>query len=329
MSSPGPARTIRLALLGLVVNIALAGVKLIAGFLGHSGALIADGIESLADILGSVVIWGGLHISARPADADHPYGHGKAEALAALAVAALIVSAAVWIAVESIHQIRTPHQTPAAFTLAVLLAVVVIKEVLFRLARRAAREARSDAGHADAGHHRSDAITSAAAFVGITIALIGGPGYEVADDWAALLASAVILYNGVKLGINPVRELLDTEQPAIAAEALRTAAAVPGVANVQKAVARKHGPAFWVDMHVRVDPQMSVFDAHALSHRVKDAVRAAEPAIRDVLIHIEPAGPAPSASPALSDPPAPSIQNAEPLQPANFPPPDQAASHAP
>lgn len=319
MSAPGPAvsRTVRLALAGLLVNFALAGVKLAAGVFGHSGALVADGIESLADILGSVVIWGGLHISARPADESHPYGHGKAEALAALVVAGMIVGAAVWIAVEAIQQITTPHEMPARFTLVVLLAVVVIKEALFRMARHAARESHSGAGQADAGHHRSDAITSAAAFVGISIAIYAGPGYEPADDWAALLASAVIFYNGVRLAINPVRELLDTGEPHVGSEATAIALSVPGVRNVQKALVRKIGPGYWIDMHVRVDPLMTVFDAHALSHRVKDAVRAAMPWVRDVLIHIEPvAHPAPPAQAGL---PSQAVQSPAPAQPA--PPP--------
>lgn len=320
MASPGPARalspaavssrSLRIALLGLLVNIALAAVKLVAGVVGHSGALIADGIESFADILGSVVIWGGLHISARPADANHPYGHGRAEALAALAVAAMIIAAAVWIAVEAVHQIRTPHDMPAGFTLVVLLAVVVIKEVLYRLARRAARASNSGAGAADAGHHRSDAVTSAAAFVGISIALFAGPGYEPADDWAALFAAGIIFYNGAKLAVAPVRELLDTGEPAIADRAMALAVAVPGVRNVQKAMVRKIGPGYWIDMHVRVDPGMTVFDAHALSHRVKDAVRAGMPQVRDVLIHIEPA--ARAEQPSQPAPPAQPGQDAGP-----------------
>ncbi|MCC6677394.1 MAG: cation transporter [Phycisphaerales bacterium] len=319
MSAPGSAvsRTLRLALIGLLVNVALAGIKLAAGVFGHSGALIADGIESFADILGSVVIWGGLHISSRPADANHPYGHGKAEALAALVVAGMIIAAAVWIAVEAIQQITTPHQMPARFTLVVLLMVVAIKEVLFRMARRAAAESNSGAGAADAGHHRSDAITSAAAFVGISIAIFAGPGFEPADDWAALLASAVIFYNGVHLAINPVRELLDTGEPGIGSQSMAIALAVPGVQNVQKALVRKIGPGFWIDMHLRVDPLMTVFDAHALSHRVKDAIRAAMPRVRDVLIHIEPVAHPPSSLQA--EPAAQAIQNPAPAQPA--PPP--------
>lgn len=318
MSAPGPAasRPLRLALAGLIVNIALAGLKLAAGVLGHSGALIADAIESLADILGSVVIWGGLHISSRPADESHPYGHGKAEALAALVVAGMIVAAAVWIAVESVDQIMTPHQMPARFTLVVLLAVVVVKEGMYRLAARAAREHNSGAAAADAGHHRSDAITSAAAFVGISIAIFAGPGYEPADDWAALVASAVILYNGARLAVAPVRELLDTGEPLIGSRSMELALSVEGVRNVQKALVRKVGPGYWIDMHVRVDPRMTVYDAHALSHRVKDAVRAAMPEVRDVLIHIEPAQTAPPVQPAAS---AHADQSAAPAQPA--PPP--------
>lgn len=282
-------RSRRAAVIGLLVNIALAGVKLFAGIVGHSFALVADAAESMADILGSAVIWGGLMLSARPADESHPYGHGKAEALAALVVAAMIVVAGIGIAVEAVHEILTPHRAPAPFTLVVLVLVVVTKEVLFRVVRRAANEDRSTAAHADAWHHRADAITSLAAFIGISVALIGGPGYEPADDFAALFASAIIVWNGVKLAREPLHELLDAEPLGVTDEARRAAACVPGVRLVEKTFARKSGSSYWIDMHVHVDPGLSVAEAHIISGKVKAAVRAAVPGVENVLIHIEPA----------------------------------------
>ncbi len=278
----------RLALAGMVVNILLAIVKLVAGIVGHSYALIADAIESIADIVGSLVIWSGLRVASRPSDQRHPYGYGKAESLASFMVALMILVAGIAIAVEAIREILTPHHAPAAFTLAVLIAVVITKEIMFRVVRRAASDSGSTALETDSWHHRADAITSIAAFVGITIALVGGKGYEPADDWAALVASAVIGFNAIKLMIPPVRELLDAQAGDVGERASMIAAAIPGIENVQKAVARKAGSGYWVDMHARVAAEMTVYDAHTLAHRVKDAVRAQMPEVRDVLIHIEP-----------------------------------------
>lgn len=288
MSDPHATKSQRAVLVGLVVNIALAGAKLIAGLVGHSYALVADAVESITDIFGSLVIWGGVRIGARPADDNHPYGHGKAEALAAFVVAAIIFLAGAGILVKSIDEIITPHHAPAPFTLIVLLAVVITKEILFRSVLRTANEVDSGAVKVDAWHHRSDAITSLAAFIGITVALVGGQGWEMADDAAAVLASFIIMYNAYRLVREPVRELMDEEPTGVIERAREIAAQVNGVRLIEKSSARKAGSGFWVDMHVQVDPQMSVREAHDISHRVKDAIRADQPRVRDVLVHVEP-----------------------------------------
>jgi len=287
-SGVNSSRAQKLALTGLLVNLALAAVKLVTGIVGHSNALIADAVESVADIVGSAVIWGGLHIAAKPADQDHPYGHGKAEALAALIVAMIVFGAGVEIAAQAIGELVTPSRIPAAFTLWVLVAVVIVKEVMFRVVRRAGRELGSGGLHTDAWHHRSDAITSAAAFIGISASLV----WQVprADAAAALAASVIIMFNGVRLFRVPVQELMDKVPADIVADARAAAGRVEGVIDVEKTAARKSGMRYWIDMHVRVDPEMSVREAHALSHRVKDKLRAEMPSVADVLVHIEPAG---------------------------------------
>src|SRR5919199_3616249 len=203
------ARGIRSTQVGLLVNAVLALAKLLAGIAGHSYALIADAVESGADVLSSIIVWGGLHISAQPADENHPYGHGKAEPLAAGVVGIMLLGAAVGIAIEAIREIRTPHHAPAPFTLAVLMAVIFIKEVLFRFVVRVGTEVDSTAVVADAWHHRSDAITSAAAFIGISVALVMGPGWEAADDWAALAAAGIIAFNGARILRPAVHDLMD------------------------------------------------------------------------------------------------------------------------
>lgn len=278
----------RVTLVGLGVNLALACAKLVAGIFGHSYVLVADAVESFSDMLGSVVIWGGLRVSSKPPDDDHPYGHGKAEALAALAVAGLLVAAGIGIASKSVHEIITPHHAPEWWTLVVLVVVVTAKETMFRVALRVAKQERSDAVRTDAWHHRADALTSVAAFVGIGIALWGGPGWEPADDWAALAASGLILWNAVVLARPPLAELLDRRPAEIPEQAARVARTVEGVREVEKSHARKAGTRYWVDMHVEVDPQMSVVDAHVISGKVKAAVRASMPEVAGVLIHIEP-----------------------------------------
>lgn len=280
----------RIALVGILVNALLAGAKLLAGILGNSFALVADAVESMADIAGSAVIWGGLRYGRRPPDEEHPFGHGKAEALAALAVGVLIILAGVGIAAEAIHQIRTPHEMPASFTLIVLVVVVVVKETMFRVTRRAAKGAASSAGHADAWHHRSDAITSALAFIGISIALIGGPEWAVADDWAALAASVAIGVNGVLLLREPYHELVDRNDASVATRCIQAAMSVEGITAVERCEARKTGRLYRVIMHAEVDPQMTVKDAHDLTGKVKDVVRREMPAVASVLIHIEPSG---------------------------------------
>lgn len=284
------ARGIRSTVLGMVVNCSLAAGKFVAGVLGHSYALIADGIESLTDVGSSAVVLVGLRIAMRPPDQDHPYGHGKAEPMAAVVVALALFGAAVVIAVESVHEIATPHSSPAAWTLAVLAVVVLVKEGLFRYVFRTGSEVGSTAVKTDAWHHRSDAITSGLAFVGISIALLGGKGWESADDWAALLASGLIAFNAFRLLRPAVAELSDAIPAGDLVDNLRAAAlTVPGVVAVEKSFVRKLGFDYYLDLHVVVDGTLSVREGHVIAHEVKDTVRRSFERVADVLVHVEPA----------------------------------------
>ena len=281
----------RVALLGLVINVVLASVKIVAGVVGHAYVLIADGIESALDVGGSIVIWGGLTVAARPPDSTHPYGHGKAEPLAALLVALCVLAAAIGLAVESVREILTPHHGPAPFTLAVLVVVIVVKEILFRYVNRVGQNLESTAVQTDAWHHRSDALTSTAAFIGISIALIGGERWQSADDWAALFACAVIAANGVRLALPAFLEIMDTAPSAKIVKAIcSVASSVPGVVDVEKCHARKMGLEYYVDLHVGVDGNISVHEGHEIAHRVKSAIQQSDSRVADVLVHIEPAG---------------------------------------
>lgn len=279
----------RLALIGIGINAVLAITKAAAGVLGHSYALVADAIESGADVITSLIVWAGLRYSALPPDDDHPYGHGKAEPLATVVVAFALFAAAVGIAWQSIHEIRTPHHAPAPFTLAVLVLVVVTKEALFRWVLRVGHEVGSSAVQGDAWHHRSDALTSAAAFAGISVALIGGKGWESADDWAALIASGLIAFHAIRLGRPALAELTDiAPDPSIEKEVREVAIGIPGVEALHRCYVRKMGFDFYVDLDVVVDRDMAVHDAHVIAHQVQDAVRAANSRIAKVLVHIEP-----------------------------------------
>jgi len=283
----------RLALIGMIVNVAFAIIKIIAGVFGNAYALIADGIESSLDVAGSIVIWGGLRFAARPPDATHPYGHGKAEPLAAIFVALGVLAAAVLLAVQSTRTIFLPHRAPAPFTLAVLLTVVAVKEALFRYVVRFGRSIESIAVEADAWRHRADVLTSLAAFIGISIALIGGEKWRSADNWAAILVCLIIATIGVRLLGPALHDILDTAPRGEIIDLVRKAAAsVPRVIEIDKCLVRKMGLNFYVDLHVKVDGSISVREGHHIAHQVKTAVQQTDPRIADVLVHIEPARPA-------------------------------------
>lgn len=280
----------RAVIWGVLANTVLALLKVISGVIGNSYALIADGIESTLDVFSTTVVWGGLKIAARPPDKNHPFGHGKAEPLAALVAALALMGTALGLAIQSVREILTPHHAPAPFTLFVLLGVIVTKEFLFRFVFQAGEIIHSMAVKSDAWHHRSDAITSAAAFVGIAIALLAGPGYESADDWAALLACGVIGWNGWRLLRAAIAEVMDAAPPPELETGIRAAAkTLPGVIDVEKCRVRKSGLVYFVELHVVVNGGISVARGHEIAHSVKDRLLAAGLKISDVSVHIEPA----------------------------------------
>ena len=284
-------RGLRATFAGMAVNVVLSGTKLAAGIAGHSHALVADAVESFADIFSSLIVWRGLVVAAAPADEDHPYGHGKAEPIASAIVAAMLLGAALWIVLTAFGEIMQPHLSPRPFTLIVLVVVVVVKEILFRFVSREGKAVDSSAVKTDAWHHRSDAITSVAAGIGISVALIGGKGFEAADDVAAIAAAGIIAWNGWHLLRPALNELMDTAPgPEVIDQIRRIAKDTPGVGSVEKCIVRKVGYQYFVDMHVEVDPQMTVLHSHKIAHDVKDKIRETLPAVSDVLVHVEPLG---------------------------------------
>ncbi len=275
---------------GIALNALLAAVKFAGGIFGHTYALIADGAESTLDILSSLLVWAGFRVAARPPDADHPYGHGKAESLVALAVASFVFAMAGWIAWHASHEIITPHEGPAWWTLLVLGGVIVTKMWFSRRMDTAGEEVGSTLLGVEAMHHWSDAVTSGAAFVGICIALWGGQGWETADDWAALFGCVIIAFNGVRMFTKALRDVMDTAVAVDFENEIRALALdVAGVQALDKVRVRKSGLSHLVDIQVRVDGELTVREGHDIAHAVKDALLASAPhAISDVTVHIEP-----------------------------------------
>lgn len=280
----------RLVLRGIALNAVLALVKFTGGVLGNTYALIADAAESLLDIFSSLLVWAGFQVAGKPPDADHPYGHGKAEPLAGLAVALFIFVMAGWVAWHAVREIITPHLAPKWWTLVLLAGVVGVKLWFSRRLAAASSETGSTGLTVEAMHHWADALTSAAAFVGISIALWGGPGYEAADDWAALLACGVIAFNGMAMFRKALGDVMDTAvEEKFENEVRAIALQVPGVQALDKVRVRKSGLSHLVDIQVRVDGELSVRTGHAIAHAVKDALLASAPhAISDVSVHVEP-----------------------------------------
>ncbi len=282
-------KAIKATYFSLIGNFMLALIKGAAGIFGNSYALIADAIESTADIFSSFLVLIGIKYSNKPADDNHPYGHGRAEALITFIVVGFLITSATIIAYESIVNIQTPHKLPATWTLFVLGGIIIWKEISFRIVMQKSRETHSSALKADAWHHRSDAITSISAFIGISIALYFGKGYEAADDWAALFASVFILYNSYLIFRPALGEIMDEHlNDDMVTEIRKIAVTVNGIVDTEKCFIRKAGMRYHLELHAIVDSNITVKEGHRLAHELEDALRLQLPELGHVLVHIEP-----------------------------------------
>lgn len=279
----------RSVLVGAFVNLTLAVVKGVAGIVGSSSALLADAVESVVDVVGSLIVWGGLRIAARPPDDNHPYGHGKAEPLAAASVGVALALAAAAIVDHSIQLLHTDHEPPRSFTILILIAVIFVKEILFRRVIHVGKTIESTAVVGEAWHHRADALTSVAALIGVSIAVWGGPAYSSADEIAALFAAAIIAFNAYQIVRPALSELSDAVPKNDVHDQVRAvASSVPGVRGLDKSFVRKMGFDYYADIHVIVDAHITVREGHDIAHRVKDAIRERDPRVKEVLVHVEP-----------------------------------------
>lgn len=277
------------SIFSIIGNTLLAVCKWLAGYFGNSYALIADAIESTADIFSSILVLLGLRYASKPADEDHPYGHGRIEPLVTFAVVGFLIVSATIIAIESIENIRTPHEGPKLFTLFVLGAIILWKEASYRWVIRKAKLTGSTSLKADAWHHRSDAITSVAAFIGISVAIYKGDGYESADDWAALFAAFIILYNSYRILKPAWGEMMDKDMYTdMANDICNFSKMVDGVVDTEKCHIRKTGMSYYVDLHIIVNKNITVKDGHEIAHELKRRLIAHKPEIADILIHVEP-----------------------------------------
>lgn len=282
-------KAIKTSWLSIIGNALLAIAKGVTGVFGNSYALIADAIESTTDVFSSALVLIGLKYSSKPPDDNHPYGHGKVEPLITFAVVGFLVISATIIAYESIEHIQTPHSVPESYTLVVLALIIIIKEFFYRFVSKKGKETKSTSLTADAWHHRSDAITSLMAFIGISVAIFMGEGYETADDWAALFASGFILYNAYLILRPALGEVMDEHMHDDMIATIREISMkVEGVVETEKCFVRKMGMTFLVDLHIAVDAGITVKKGHDIAHEVKNQLLNEIPEITDVLIHVEP-----------------------------------------
>ncbi|WP_298288188.1 cation diffusion facilitator family transporter [Lutibacter sp.] len=284
-----PKIALKTTYLSILSNLLLALIKAAAGILGNSYALIADAIESTTDIFSSFLVFLGIKYANKPPDENHPYGHGRIEPLITFLVVGFLIISATVIAYESIHQILSPQKAPKPWTLIVLGIIIIWKEISYRIVLHKSIQTNSTSLKADAWHHRSDAITSITAFIGISIALIFGEGFEAADDWAALFASAFIIYNAYLIFRPALGEIMDEHVHDDLIEEIRNIAiTVEGVLGTEKCFVRKTGMKYHVDLHAIVSGEISVKEGHLISHNLKDRLQEKIPNLNDVLIHIEP-----------------------------------------
>jgi cation diffusion facilitator family transporter len=279
----------RYVLRGIALNLVLAVVKFSGGIFGHTYALIADGTESLLDVFASLLAWVGVQVAGRPPDANHPYGHGRAEPIAVLVIAGLTFPSAGWVAWSAIQGILAPHPGPRWETLPLLVAVVCVKTWFSWRLSNAGEAMGSLTLGAEAWRHASDALTSAAAFAGIAIAVLGGPKWRAADSWAALFACVIMIANGVLILRQALGEVMDAAVPTTFENEVRAiAAAVAGVRALDKCRVRKSGLSYLVDIQVRVDGDLSVRMGHDIAHAVRGALLASTLRVSDVSVHVEP-----------------------------------------
>jgi cation diffusion facilitator family transporter len=279
----------RIAIASMIISAALAATKITIGLQASSTATVSDGIESAADVLASGLVLLGLIIAAKPPDAEHPYGHGRLETLSAMAVGMLLVATGVLIAFESMHLSRGSTQTPAAYAIWPLLASIVIKSIMSAAKRHYGRKIQSSGLVADAWNDTVDIFSGATALLGLGLTLLYPETLSAADHIGGSAVGLIVIFLGIRVVYDTVIQLMDTMPDPQAMDRIRyVGLSVPGVLGIEKCFARKTGLKWHVDLHLEVDPAMSVYDSHEIATQVKEKIRAEIDWVADVLVHVEP-----------------------------------------
>ncbi|MBO8177553.1 MAG: cation transporter [Bacillus sp. (in: Bacteria)] len=283
------------AMIGVIGNIVLAVLKWLAGWYGNSKALMADAIHSASDVAGSLAVWIGLKAAKQPPDEDHPYGHGKAESIAAIIVAVLLFLVGIEIGISSIELFFHPLEAPTTIAIVVVIVSILVKEGMFQYKYRLGKMLNSDALIVNAYEHRSDVLSSLAALIGISLSMLGGYFHiewlVYADPVAGVVVAIFIMKMAWKLGYDSIHNTMDHvlhEEEAM--ELRRIAASVPEVKKVDELHAREHGHYVIIDLKISVDPNMTVEEGHRVGKKVKKELLKV-PHVHDVLVHINPFNP--------------------------------------
>jgi cation diffusion facilitator family transporter len=280
----------RVAAAGMAVSGVLAIIKLFAGIWGHSAAVVADGLESAADVFASGFVLLGLTLAAKPADSNHPYGHGRAEILTGLIIGLLLTAGGVLISFGSAHRLGQPRETMAGYVVWPLIASAIAKTALATSKFHYGRKLRSTALIADAWNDTMDILSATVALVAVGLSLSDPVRFLDADRYGAFVVGLIVVFTGVRVTRDTALQLMDTmPDDRLVAQIRTVAATVPGVAGVEKCFARKTGLRWHVDLHIEVNPELTVRQSHNIAHEVRLKIMQTLDWVADVLVHVEPA----------------------------------------
>jgi cation diffusion facilitator family transporter len=279
----------RIAITSMLVSAGLAAAKITVGLQAQSTATVSDGVESAGDVLASGLVLLGLIIAAKPPDSEHPYGHGRLETLSALAVGMLLVATGVLIAFESLHLAHGSSHAPSAYAVWPLIASIVIKSVMSAAKWRYGRRIQSSGLVADAWNDTVDILSGTTALIGLGLTLLDPETFSAADRIGGSAVGVIVVFLGIRVVRDTMLQLMDTMPDPEAMDRIRMAGlTVPGVLGIEKCFARKTGLKWHVDLHLEVDPAMTVYESHEIATQVREKIRSEVDWVADVLVHVEP-----------------------------------------
>jgi cation diffusion facilitator family transporter len=280
----------RIAMLGIAASAVLAASNIVIGLITHSTSVVAAGFEFVGDVLASSIVIVGMRVAARPADEEHPYGHGRFETLSAFIVGVILAVGGVMISTESLQNIDAVHPAPGIAAVAALLFAIAVRTVMSITKFRMGHRLHSSALLADAWNDAVDILSAGAALVAVGLATHDPARFLAADHYGGFLVGIVVVITGLRVVRDASLELVDTMPPAeLTAEIQDVAKTVSGVQGIDKVLARKSGLQYHIDLHIEVDPALTVAASHAIAGHVRSTLRRDLPWVADVLVHVEPA----------------------------------------